>query len=169
VTSPRTMLSFAADGTRFNYRVAGAAIRDGHVLVDRENDDDYCMLPGGRVEMGEASDVALAREIAEELAMPATIGPLLFTYESFYGREGERYHELSFIYAIELPPDIRPGGPQPFLVREDEGKLLQFSWLPLDGPALSQARLMPPWLPERLRTLSGMPEHVIFHEAEPVA
>jgi 8-oxo-dGTP pyrophosphatase MutT (NUDIX family) len=169
MSAPRTMLSFAADGTRFNYRVAGAAIRDGHVLVDRENDDDYCMLPGGRVEMGEASDVALAREIAEELAMPATIGPLLFTYESFYGREGERYHELSFIYAIELPVDIRPGGPQPFLIREDEGKLLQFSWLPLDGPALNQARLMPPWLPERLRTLSGMPEHVIFHEAEPAA
>lgn len=169
MSGPRIMLSFAADGTRFNYRVAGAAIRDGHVLVDRENDDDYCMLPGGRVEMGEASDVALAREIAEELAMPATIGPLLFTYESFYGREGERYHELSFIYAIELPPDIRPGGPQPFLVREEDGKLLQFSWLPLEGPALSQARLMPPWLPERLRTLSGTPQHVIFHEAEPVA
>lgn len=165
----RTMLSFAADGTRFNYRVAGAAVRDGHVLVDRENDDDYCMLPGGRVEMGEASDVALAREIAEELAMPATIGPLLFTYESFYGREGERYHELSFIYAIELPPDIRPGGQQPFLVREEDGKLLQFSWLPLDGPALSRARLMPPWLPERMRALSGTPEHVIFREAEPAA
>jgi 8-oxo-dGTP pyrophosphatase MutT (NUDIX family) len=164
VSGERTILSFPAAGTRFNFRVAGAAVRDGHVLVCREDDDDYCMLPGGRVEMGEASDVALIREMAEELAMPVGIGALLFTYESFYGRAGDRYHELGFIYGIELPDDIRPGGRQPFLVREDEGHLLQFSWLPLEGQALLEASLQPPWLPERLRSLSGEPAHVIFHQ-----
>lgn len=163
----RIVLSFPVGGTRFNYRVAGAAIRDRHVLVCREDEDDYCMLPGGRVEMGEPSDVSLVREMAEELAMPVDVGALLFTSESFYGREGDRYHELGFIYAIELPEDVRPSGQQPFLVREDEGHLLQFSWLPLEGDALSKARLVPPWLPERLRQLSGSPEHVIFHEAQP--
>lgn len=162
--SERIILSFPVGGTRFNYRVAGVAIRDGHVLVCREDDDDYCMLPGGRVEMGEASDVALVREMAEELVMPVAVGPLLFTSESFYGREGDRYHEMGFIYAIELPEDVRPGGRQPFLVREDEGHLLQFSWLKLEGPDLAEARLLPPWLPERLRHLSGGPAHVIFHE-----
>ena len=162
----RILLSFPVGGTRFNYRVAGVAIRDGHVLVCREDDDDYCMLPGGRVEMGEPSDVALMREMAEELVMPVTVGPLLFTSESFYGRVGERFHELGFIYAIELPEEVRPDGAQPFLVREDEGHLLQFSWLPLAGLALSEARLLPPWLPERLRALSGVPAHVVFHEAE---
>lgn len=164
MSGERILLSFPVGGTRFNYRVAGAAIRDGHVLVCREDDDDYCMLPGGRVEMGEPSDLALVREMAEELAMPVSVGPLLFTSESFYGREGDRYHELGFIYAIELPEDVAATGPQPFLVREDEGHLLQFSWLPLDGPALSQARLLPPWLPERLRALAIVPAHVIFHE-----
>ena len=163
----RIILSFPVGGTRFNYRVAGAAIRDGHVLVCREDDDDYCMLPGGRVEMGEASDIALIREMAEELVMPVDVGRLLFTSESFYGRVGERFHEMSFIYQIELPADVRPGGQQPFLVREDEGHLLQFSWLKLDGPELVAARLMPPWLPERLRALSEAPEHVIFHEDTP--
>ena len=163
--SERIILSFPVGGTRFNYRVAGATIRDGHILVCREDDDGYCMLPGGRVEMGEASDVSLVREIAEELVMTAEVGALLFTSESFYGREGERFHELGFIYAVELPEHVRPGGVQPFLVREDEGHLLQFSWLPLEGTALAKARLMPPWLPERLRSLSGVPEHVIFNEA----
>ena len=165
--SERIILSFPVGGTRFNYRVAGAAIRDGYVLVCREDDDDYCMLPGGRVEMGEASDIALIREMAEELVMPVDVGRLLFTSESFYGRVGERFHEISFIYQIELPADVRPGGQQPFLVREDEGHLLQFSWLKLDGPELVAARLMPPWLPERLRALSEAPEHVIFHEDTP--
>lgn len=164
--SQRTILSFAADGTRFNYRVAGAAIRDGHLLVCREDDDDYCMLPGGRVEMGEASDMALVREMAEELAMPVSVGPLLFTYESFYGRAGDRYHELGFVYAIELPDGVGPGGTQPFLVREDEGHLLQFSWLPLAGSALTQASLQPPWLPERLRDQSIIPTNVIFRDGQ---
>ena len=162
--SERILLSFPVGGTCFNYRVAGVAMRDGQVLVCREDDDDYCMLPGGRVEMGESSPMALVREMAEELVMPVTVGRLLFTSESFYGREGDRYHELGFIYAIELPEHVRPGGQQPFLVREDEGHLLQFSWLPLEGPALTQARLLPPWLPERLRALSDAPEHVVFHE-----
>ncbi|QDZ11390.1 NUDIX hydrolase [Devosia ginsengisoli] len=164
----RILLSFPVGGTCFNYRVAGVAMRDGHVLVCREDHDSYCMLPGGRVEMGEPSNVALVREMAEELVMPVEIGPLLFTSESFYGREGDRYHELGFIYAIELPDNVRPGGQQPFLVREDEGHLLQFSWLPLEGPALKDANLLPPWLPARLRALSGVPEHVVFHEGEAV-
>ena len=166
--SERILLSFPVGGTCFNYRVAGVAMRDGHVLVCREDDDDYCMLPGGRVEMGESSPMALVREMAEELVMPVTVGRLLFTSESFYGREGDRYHELGFIYAIELPDNVRPGGQQPFLVREDEGHLLQFSWLPREGPALTHARLMPPWLPARLRTRSSTPEHVVFHEGEAV-
>jgi len=165
----RILLSFPVGGTCFNYRVAGIAVRDGHVLVCREDDDDYCMLPGGRVEMGEPSDVALLREMDEELVMPVAVGPLLFTSESFYGREGERFHELGFMYAIELPADVRPGGSQPFLVREDEGHLLQFSWLPLNGPALTDARLLPPWLPERLRGHGGTSEHVVFTEPEPLA
>jgi len=63
----RHILSFPIDGQRFNYRVAAIIIVDGHVLVCDENDDGYSMLPGGRVEIGEPSDVALAREIVEEL------------------------------------------------------------------------------------------------------
>lgn len=165
MTSTRTMLSFLVGDTRFNYRVAGVVIRDGHVLVCREDDDAYCMLPGGRVEMGEASPHALVREMAEELVMEVTTGPLLFTSESFYGREGDRYHELGFIYAMDLPETVRPDGVQPFLVREDEGHLLQFSWLKLEGSALEEVNLLPPWLPGKLRALSGVPEHVIFHEA----
>ena len=67
MTAERTMLSFVVGTNRFNYRVAGIALRDGHVLVCREDDDDWVMLPGGRVEMGEPTTTALVREIAEEL------------------------------------------------------------------------------------------------------
>ena len=99
--------------------------------------------------------------------MPVSMGDLLFTYESFYGRAGERFHDLGYVYSIALPDEVRPGGSQPFLVREDAGHVLQFSWLPLDGPALTQASLQPPWLAARLRAPGGVPDNVIFHAPEP--
>ena len=101
--SARHVLSFPIGGQRFNYRVAAVIIVDGHVLVCREDEDDYCMLPGGRVELGEDSRLSLRREIAEELAMSAEIGAMLATSESFYRREGQDFYELGFFYQVTLP------------------------------------------------------------------
>ena len=121
MTAARTMISFNVGATRFNYRTAAIAIRDGHVLVCREDNDDYVMLPGGRVEMGEASDVALAREVAEELQSTAVIQRLVFTAENFFEHEGLSVHEIGTYYLIGLPPEFpfQAGG----AVREtqDEG------------------------------------------------
>ena len=162
--SERHMLSFAMGARRFNYRVAAVVVRDNHVLVCREDEDDYAMLPGGRVELGERSDIALAREIAEEMAVPGAVGRLLFTSESFYGRDEEAFHELSLFYAAEVPDFPGPGGADPVLVREDEGHVLQFSWVALEPAALRARRLLPDWLCDRLMALPDAIEHVIVDE-----
>jgi len=164
MTAVRTMISFNVGATRFNYRTAAIAIRNGHVLVCREDDDDYVMLPGGRVEMGEASDVALAREVAEELQSAAVIERLVFTAENFFVHEGLSVHEIGTYYLIELPPDFpfQPGG----IVREtrDEGLRLQFSWVPIEGDALGKINLRPRWMIERLRALPAAPAHLVLNE-----
>src|SRR5690606_18289132 len=98
----RHVISFPIEGQRFNVRVAAIIIAEGHVLVCREDDDDYVMLPGGRIELGEDSRVSLEREIAEELALPAEVGALAATSETFYRREGEAFHELGFFYRVTL-------------------------------------------------------------------
>lgn len=160
--SERVVLSFPVGGRRFNYRVAGIIIADGHVLVCREDDDDYVMLPGGRVEMGEDSATSLAREMAEEIGMPAVVGPLVATSESFYGREGQDFHELSFFYRVDLPGQ-GPNGDAPWLVRHDEGHELQFYWVPLEGVGLEAINLLPGWLPAFLRELPETLVHVVFN------
>jgi ADP-ribose pyrophosphatase YjhB (NUDIX family) len=160
----RHMLSFVMGARRFNYRVAAVVVRDNHVLVCREDDDDYVMLPGGRVELGERSDVALAREIAEEMAVPGAVGRLVFTSESFYGRDDEGFHELSLFYAADVPDFPGPGGGDPVLVREDEGHVLQFSWVALEPAVLRARRLLPDWLCDRLAALPDAIEHVIVDE-----
>lgn len=159
----RHVISFPIEGQVFNYRVAAIIVADGHVLVCREDDDDYVMLPGGRVELGEASAVSLAREIAEEIALPAEIGAMVATSESFYAGRGEDYHELGFFYLVTLPGQ-RPDGNSPWLVRHDEGHELQFHWVPLEGDALEAINLLPPWLPDFIRGQPTAPIHVVHDE-----
>lgn len=158
--SERIVLSYRHGERRFNYRVAGIVIVDGQVLTCREDDDDYVQLPGGRVELGETSAGALEREIAEELDMPAVVGPLAATSESFYHAGGEDYHELSFFYRADLPGQ-GPNGKTPWLVRHDEGHELRFYWVSLEGDALEAINLMPPWLPDFLRRAPSEPSHIV--------
>lgn len=163
MSADRHVLSFPISGQRFNYRVAGIIIVDDHVLVCREDDDDYTMLPGGRVELGEPSALSLARELAEEIALPAEVGRICATSESFYRREGEDFHELGFFYEAHLPGQ-GPNGNSPWLVRQDEGHDLYFFWVPLDGDALEDMNLLPRWLPGFLPKLPEAHAHIIHDE-----
>ncbi|UJW87347.1 NUDIX hydrolase [Devosia sp. SL43] len=164
--SDRHIISFPIAGQRFNYRVAGIIIVDGHVLITSEDDDDYFMLPGGRVELGEPSHLSLEREIAEELDMPGEVGALVATSESFYHRVGEDFHELGFFYAVHLPGQA-PNGQSPWLMRHDEGHELKFHWVPLAGDALETVNLLPRWLPDFLRNLPSHPAHIVHDERAP--
>jgi len=160
----RTMISFVVGPSKFNYRVAAVALREGHVLTCREDDDDYVMLPGGRVEMGEATTVALAREIAEELHTTADIRRLLFVAENFFVHQGVSVHEIGTYYLIDLPSDFPFRREEVCFETEDEGHRLTFEWVPIEGDGLRRINLLPPWLDEKLRALPGAPEHLILRE-----
>src|SRR5512146_1387840 len=102
MTGLRRMVHFPVGERLFNYRTAAIIVRDGHVLTCHEDEDDYIMLPGGRVELGEASDVALARELEEEVQAPATVGRLIYTVEDFFEHNGKLVHEIATYYAVDL-------------------------------------------------------------------
>jgi 8-oxo-dGTP pyrophosphatase MutT (NUDIX family) len=162
----RHMISFPIEGQRFNYRVAAVIIVDGHVLICDEDDDGFAMLPGGRVEMGETSALSLAREIDEEVGLPATLGPLLLTSESFYRRMGEDFHELGYFYRVDLPADARPNGMSPWLVTHDEGHEHRFHWIAITGDGFAQFNVKPAWLAEVLARLPDQLTHVVFDERD---
>jgi 8-oxo-dGTP pyrophosphatase MutT (NUDIX family) len=158
------MISFKVGDQRFNHRVAAIAMRNGHVLVCHEDDDDYVMLPGGRVELGEPSPVALAREMAEELGVEAPIDRLLFTEENFFEREGEAFHQIGIYYQVALPADFPFVTGKPCLVRFDEGLELKFIWVPATSAALAQVNLKPIWLRDALETPQDGSRHVVVNE-----
>ena len=163
-TPVRTMISFKVGDQRFNHRVAAIALRDGHVLVCREDDDDYVMLPGGRVELGESSPVALAREMIEELGLETPIEQLLFTEENFFDRDGETFHQIGIYYQVALPADFPFVVGQPCLRRLDEGLELKFSWVKATEEALTAVNLLPMWLREALVASQQGSRHVVVDE-----
>jgi 8-oxo-dGTP diphosphatase len=71
--------------------VAALILRDSKILVcQRRRDDSHALqweFPGGKVELGEKPQDALARELREELGVEASIGRELF-------RTRHRYHEF---------------------------------------------------------------------------
>jgi 8-oxo-dGTP diphosphatase len=86
-------------------KVVAAVIERGErVLICRRRATDRHPLkwefPGGKVERGEDPAAALARELEEELAIQAAIGPEIIRYEFRYGQRPSIllifYHVVDF-------------------------------------------------------------------------
>lgn len=59
-------IGFQTDAGRFNYRVCGLIIRNGHLLVMQDELSPYAYLPGGRVKLHETAEEAVLREFIKE-------------------------------------------------------------------------------------------------------
>ncbi len=89
-------------------RVVAAVIeRDGRILIcQRKSGSRHGLkweFPGGKVERGEDSPSALARELSEELAIDAQIGPLIHTETVRY--PGRPVIDLEFFHVTEFSGD----------------------------------------------------------------
>lgn len=69
----------------FTIRVYGVCIKDGNVLLSKENYGDVAMLkfPGGALEYGEATLECLSREMREEFDLDVEVGTHFYTTDFF--------------------------------------------------------------------------------------
>ena len=97
-------LSIIIDGIKFNVRVGLLIKRRSDILIECNSDYDFVVLPGGRVKTLESSEDALIREINEEMKIDLTKYNLEFIGidENFFELDNIKYHELYFIYKIEI-------------------------------------------------------------------
>lgn len=97
-------LSIIIDGVKFNFRVGLLVKMKKQVLVECNQDYDFVVLPGGRVKTLESSEDALIKEINEEMKIDLTNYNLEFICidENFFELDNIKYHELYFIYKIEI-------------------------------------------------------------------
>ncbi|NLG98473.1 MAG: NUDIX domain-containing protein [Chloroflexi bacterium] len=151
------------DTARFNFRVAGVAIHNGRVLLDRNTRNTYWVFPGGHPEIMEPLTEALRREVLEEIGEEVEIGRLLWVLENFFYK-GRDVHELSFYFMIHLSPDSPLlQGDGPFYGQEHDQQLI-YQWFPIDEKTLHELPLFPSPLVDALVNLSDTTQHIVFHD-----
>ena len=118
-----------------NIRVVAALIRsEGRVLLTQRKPGRHLGLswefPGGKVEAGETDDVALMRELREELGITVSVGTRCFETRHSYGNR--EMHLL--VYRCRLVS----GDPQPLDVNAvewvEETRVQEREFLPADLP-----------------------------------
>jgi len=119
------------EGQKLNIRAAAIIIHNNKMLTHKSVNKNHHALIGGRVQIGENSEVTLKREIMEEIGKEIEITGYVSTIENFFEFESETYHEIMFIHKAE------------FVNEEDkkiectlenlEGKdYLKYEWIDLD-------------------------------------
>jgi 8-oxo-dGTP pyrophosphatase MutT (NUDIX family) len=157
------MVAFDKGRGKFNYRVAGVALHNGSVLLDRNSRNAYWVLPGGHPEFMESMADALRRELYEEIGEQVQVTRLLWVMENFFFRNKE-IHELSFYFLVDLPPSSPLlKGPGPFYGQE-YNNTLTFQWFPIDEQFLRSLPLYPGPLASALLDIPSAPQHIVFHD-----
>lgn len=95
-------ISVMIEGVRLNFRVAGLIKYKNKVLLQRGKNEDFWSFLGGRVKIGESSQTALKRELMEEIKLEFDNVKLIHIAENFFEYDNQNYHELLYVYLIEL-------------------------------------------------------------------
>ena len=148
----------------FNHRAAGILIQEAAILLEYYEKEDYWVLPGGRVKVGEDSKIGVEREWLEELGLEVNGTRLIALIENFFvnHRTGSQrhFHEISMYYQLESSTKI------PFQIGQKfhgaESDKLNYSWVPLTE--LVNLNFRPEILTNYLVNLPECPDHLINHE-----
>lgn len=97
-------LSTMIGDVKLNIRVGAILEYNGKILIEKNKALDYCVLPGGRIHTLESTEEALIRELKEELGIDISKEKItMFSIiENFFVKENKKYHELYYLYKVEL-------------------------------------------------------------------
>lgn len=124
--------------------------REGRFLIAQRKPDSHLALlwefPGGKLHFGERPEDCLAREIAEELGMRITVGPLFSVESHLY----EQRQILLLVYRCTPVPGAEP---QPLDVAGFDwvspAEMSRFAFAPADLPIVDKLQGFAPDVPKR--------------------
>lgn len=97
-------LSVMIEDIKLNIRVGALIEYNGKYLIEKDDTVDFAVPPGGRIKTLENSTVALIRELKEELGIDFSNEEFKLSamIENFFEHQNKKYHELYFLYRVNL-------------------------------------------------------------------
>ena len=145
-------LTFKSETGIFNYRVCAVILHEGKLLAMKNSKTPYFFLPGGRVQLHEAAEAAIVREIQEELGIELKILRPLWLNQGFFTEDvsGKRFHELCLYYLVDgSDASLLEKGKQ--FTLQESGEENTFKWIPLTR--LQSEYLYPLFIKEKIFSL----------------
>lgn len=104
-------LSLLLNSHRLNIRTSAMIRRGDEWLMHHGINDSFITTVGGRIKLLEDSKSALIRELKEELDLVVSENDLQFQtmIEGFFDYNGTNYHELLFVYLLEIGDELGDG------------------------------------------------------------
>ena len=87
---------------KLNVRASGIIIHNNKILAHHNVKGNHYALIGGRISIGEDSEIAIKREVLEELGKKVEITGYMATIENFFEMKGSKYHEILFVHKLEF-------------------------------------------------------------------
>ena len=137
----------------FGVRATALIVKDNRLLVVEDEDGFYTI--GGAIQVDEATEDAVVREVKEELGVASRAIQLAFIVENRFEQAGVHYHNIEFHYLVDLLEDA------PLTMQEDT-KQLPCRWLALED--LSTVDLKPAFLKTALPDWDGQLRHIHLKE-----
>ena len=145
------------DGVKLNVRSGIIIIKDGKVLLHKnDNKENYC-LPGGGVHFLESSEEAIIREVKEETGLTVKVDECVSTIENLFENNGIKFHEIYFIYTGSIVEDIDTNK----VIENIEGKPIKYSFVDLND--LDDYEILPVVTTDIIRNKTS---HIINREIE---
>lgn len=116
----------------FELLVRAVIIKDRKILVCQTEGREYCFLPGGHIEFKESMQIALKRELDEELGVRVVQSKFIGGVENIFTQNEVPTHEVSFLFHVEVEGDT-------FESKEDH---IRFYWLTYEE--FVEKKIMPP-------------------------
>ena len=139
--------------TVFGVRATALIVKDNRLLVVEDEDGFYTI--GGAIQVDEATEDAVVREVKEELGVASKAVQLAFIVENRFEQSRIHYHNIEFHYLVDLLEDA------PLTMQED-AKPLPCRWLALND--LHTINLKPAFLKTALPDWDGQLQHIHLKE-----
>ena len=161
----RESIKIKTDDYNFKFRVSGLIIKDNKLLLVDMDDSGFLCLPGGYVELGETTEVAVKRELLEEVGKKFDIIEYLGVVENYFiNKYSKKIHEISFYYLMTPIENI---GTNNFtIVGNDKGHKIKLDFKWIDLKEINNYDIRPSFIKEILNNENLKFNHLIFNELD---